>query len=102
VFYLRYIRRELLRRRARTLVTVLGLALGVALVIVISGLSNGLSHAQKTALNPLSSIGTDLTMTRNAQTSNAGFGGFGADRELIRANQSVLTAGGRCPRSSRS
>ena len=92
MFYLRYIRRELLRRRARTLLTVLGLALGVALVIVISGLSNGLSHAQKTALNPLSSIGTDLTVTRTAQTGNSGFGGFGGDtRELLQANQSVLT-----------
>jgi putative ABC transport system permease protein len=93
VFYLRYIQRELLRRKARTLLTVLGLALGVALVIVISGLSNGLSHAQKTALNPLSSIGTDLTVTRTAQTDNSGFGGGsgGGDRELLQANQSVLT-----------
>jgi putative ABC transport system permease protein len=93
VFYLRYIRRELLRRKARTLLTVLGLALGVALVIVISGLSNGLSHAQKTALNPLSSIGTDLTVTAKVQTNNSGFGGFGGGdaRELIQANQSVIT-----------
>jgi putative ABC transport system permease protein len=75
--------------------TVLGLAVGVALVIVISGLSSGLSHAQKTALSPLSSIGTDLTVTRTAQTHNSGFGGpggFGGGyRELIQANQSVLT-----------
>jgi len=90
VFYLRYVQHELLRRRARTILTVLGLALGVGLVIVISGLSNGLDHAQKTALNPLSSIGTDLTITRNAQTDNSGFGG-GANRDLIQANQSVIT-----------
>ncbi len=93
VFYLRYMRSELLRRRTRTLLTVLGLGLGVALVIIISGLSNGLSHAQKTALNPLSSIGTDLTVTRTAQTSNSGFGGggFGGGGEVLQANQSVLT-----------
>jgi putative ABC transport system permease protein len=93
VFYLRYIQRELVRRKARTLLTVLGLALGVALVIVISGLSNGLSHAQKTALDPLSSIGTDLTVTRTVQTSNSGFGGggFGSGAELLQANQSVFT-----------
>ena len=91
MFYLRYVRRELLRRRARTLLTVLGLALGVGLVIVISGLSNGLSHAQKTALNPLSSIGTDLTVTRNAQTGGAGRGGFGDAGALLRSNQSVIT-----------
>ncbi len=41
----------------------LGLSIGVALVITISSLSRGLDHAQKTALNPLSSIGTDLTVT---------------------------------------
>ncbi|HZC30005.1 MAG TPA: ABC transporter permease, partial [Gaiellaceae bacterium] len=62
MFYVRYLRAELLRRRVRTALTVLGLALGVALVIAISGLSNGLDKAQKTALNPLSSIGTDLTV----------------------------------------
>jgi len=36
MFYLRYVRRELVRRRARTILTVLGLAPGVGLVIVIS------------------------------------------------------------------
>jgi putative ABC transport system permease protein len=93
VFYLRYLRSELLRRRARTILTVLGLALGVGLVLVISGLSKGLDSAQNTALNPLSSIGTDLTVTRTANTSNAGFGpgGGGGSRDLIQANESVIT-----------
>jgi len=63
VFYLSYLRSELLRRKSRTVLTLLGLALGVALVIVITSLSHGLDNAQKTALNPLSSIGTDLTVT---------------------------------------
>ena len=71
MFYLRYLRSELLRRRARTVLTVLGLALGVGLVIAISGLSHGLDHAQKTALDPLSTIGTDLTVTRAAQIALA-------------------------------
>ncbi len=91
MFYLRYIRRELLRRKARTLLTVLGLALGVGLVIVISGLSNGLSHAQRTALDPLSSIGTDLTVTRSAQTGGGGRGGFGDAGALLQSNRSVIT-----------
>ncbi len=63
VFYLGYLSSELLRRKGRTILTLLGLALGVALVIVITSLSHGLDQAQKTALNPLSSIGTDLTVT---------------------------------------
>ncbi|MGD0166060.1 MAG: ABC transporter permease [Gaiellaceae bacterium] len=71
MFYLGYLRSELARRKGRTILTLLGLALGVALVIVISALSRGLDHAQKTALNPLSSIGTDLTVT--AQGGGGGF-----------------------------
>ncbi|MHB8059805.1 MAG: ABC transporter permease, partial [Gaiellaceae bacterium] len=78
MFYLSYLRSELVRRRGRTILTLLGLALGVALVIVITSLSRGLDQAQKTALDPLSSIGTDLTVT--VQPNNVG-GAF-ADRTL--------------------
>ena len=63
MFYLRYLRNELVRRRARTILTALGLGLGVALVIVIAGVSSGLDKAQKKTLNPLAGIGTDLTVT---------------------------------------
>jgi putative ABC transport system permease protein len=88
VFYLSYLGSELLRRKGKTILTLLGLSIGVALVIVITGLTHGLDHAQKTALNPLASIGTDLTVTRTAQQQN-GFGG--GNRDLVQANQSVLT-----------
>jgi len=98
VFYLSYIKSELLRRKSRTILTLLGLAIGVALVIVISSLSRGVDHAQKQALNPLSSIGTDLTVTLAPQTDTGGggfggggFGGGGGGREVIQANSSVLT-----------
>ena len=67
MFYLSYLRNELLRRKARTILTVLGLAVGVGLVIAIVSLTRGLDQAQKTALNPLSSIGTDLTVTLSPQ-----------------------------------
>jgi ABC-type antimicrobial peptide transport system permease subunit len=98
VFYLSYLRSELTRRKSRTILTLLGLAIGVALVIVISSLSRGLDRAQSKALNPLSSIGTDLTVTlapQQADTSGGGPGGFGGggggDRAVIQANSSVLT-----------
>jgi putative ABC transport system permease protein len=93
VFYLRYLRSELFRRRTRTILTLVGLALGVALVIAISGLSRGLDKAQSTALNPLSTIGTDLTVTRSPQQNTGGFGpgGGGAGRDLLAANQSAVT-----------
>jgi ABC-type antimicrobial peptide transport system permease subunit len=73
MFYLSYLRSELLRRKGRTILTLLGLALGVALVIVITSLSHGLDQAQKTALNPLSSIGTDLTVTVSPDSAGGAF-----------------------------
>jgi hypothetical protein len=104
VFYLSYLRSELIRRKGRTILTVAGLSIGVALVIVISSLTRGLDHAQNTALDPLSSIGTDLTVRLSPQTQDAsggafggggfpgGGGGFGGTgRELIQANQQAIT-----------
>jgi putative ABC transport system permease protein len=94
VFYLRYLRAELLRRKGRTILTLLGLALGVGLVIAISSLSNGLDKAQKATLDPLAGIGTDLTVTRTAEQGGAGggpFGGGGGSRDLVEANSSVIT-----------
>ena len=77
VFYLGYLRSELVRRKSRTILTVLGLAVGVSLVIAVSALSRGLDEAQAKALDPLSSIGTDLTVTLAPQTQDAQGGGFG-------------------------
>jgi ABC-type antimicrobial peptide transport system permease subunit len=103
VFYLRYLKNELVRRRARTIVTMVGLGLGVALVIVLSSLSNGLDNAQSKTLDPLNAIGTDLTVTLQPQQQDTTFGnggggfggggrgGGGVNRDLIQANQSVIT-----------
>jgi ABC-type antimicrobial peptide transport system permease subunit len=90
VFYFRYLRSELVGRRMRTVLTLVGLALGVALVITISGLARGLDRAQKTALNPLSTIGTDLTVTLSPQQDTGGFG-RGGGGEVVQANQSAVT-----------
>ena len=97
MFYVRYLRNELVRRRARTIVTLLGLGLGVALVVVISSLSSGLDKAQRKTLNPLAGIGTDLTVTLQPQQDTTNFGGpggggpGGGNRDLIQANLSVVT-----------
>jgi ABC-type antimicrobial peptide transport system permease subunit len=102
VFYLSYLSSELLRRKGRTILTILGLAVGVALVITISALSRGLDRAQATALDPLSSIGTDLTVTLSPEQPDTaagggfgggpfGAGGFGGGRQVIEANQSAIT-----------
>jgi putative ABC transport system permease protein len=96
VFFVTYVRNELVRRRSRTILTVLGLAVGVSLVIAVSALARGLDRAQAKALDPLQSIGTDLTVTLapQAQDSGGGPGGGpfgGGGREVIQANQSVIT-----------
>ena len=94
MFYLRYLRAELTRRRGRTILTALGLAVGVGLVITISSLSKGLDDAQAKTLDPLAGIGTDLTVTRAASEDVGGgpFGGpGGGGRDLVEANRSVIT-----------
>jgi putative ABC transport system permease protein len=96
MFYATYVRNELLRRRGRTIVTLLGLGIGVALVIAIASLSDGLDRAQHKTLDPLAGIGTDITVTLTPQQDQStGFagpgGGRGGNRDLVQANQSVIT-----------
>ena len=70
------------------------MAVGVALVVVISSLARGLDEAQDAALDPLASIGTDLTVTLAAsQETGGGFmaGPGGGGREIVQANSSVIT-----------
>src|SRR4051794_20390881 len=66
MFQFRYASSELRRRAGRTILTALGLAAGVGLVIGIVGVSQGLHDAQAKVLAPLSSIGTDVLVTRVA------------------------------------
>lgn len=93
MFYVRYARSELVRRRGRTILTVAGLALGVAVVIIVAALTRGLDDAQTAVLDPLSTVGTDLTVTLEpTQESGGGFAGpGGGGRELVEANSSVTT-----------
>jgi ABC-type antimicrobial peptide transport system permease subunit len=96
MFYLQYVRNELVRRRSRTILTMLGLAVGVALVIVIASLSRGLDRAQHSALDPLAQIGTDLTVTLQPEDQRGGGfargpGGFGGGGQLLQANQAAIT-----------
>lgn len=62
---------ELTRRAGRTIVTALGLALGVGMVVGIIGVSEGLSASQSRALSPLSSVGTDIVVTRTVAPTTA-------------------------------
>ena len=73
MFQIGYVFNELRRRSGRTILTALGLAAGVGLVIGIIGVSQGLDQAQAKVLAPLSSIGTDVLVTRvvGASSTNA-------------------------------
>ena len=76
MFQLTYMLAELRRRRARTILTALGLAVGVALVITTNAVSSGLDDAQQKVLAPLTGVGTDMTVSRPLTISTDGQGGF--------------------------
>src|SRR5712691_4079105 len=76
-----YMFSELRRRKGRTFLTALGLAIGVGLVITVSALSTGLDRAQAKVLEPLTGVGTDMTVSRpiaisSGSSSSSGPGGF--------------------------
>jgi putative ABC transport system permease protein len=73
LFYLGYALAELRRRKARTLFTALGLAVGVGLVVTVSALSKGLDGAQHKVLEPLTGVGTDMSVTRPLKVSGSNF-----------------------------
>jgi len=64
VFYVTYMLAELRRRSGRTILTALGLGIGVGLVVTVTALSNGLDRAQAQVLEPLTGVGTDMSVSR--------------------------------------
>jgi ABC-type antimicrobial peptide transport system permease subunit len=98
MFYLHYLLAEIRRRPGRTALTALGLAVGVGLVVIVGALSKGLDDAQAEVLEPLTGVGTDLSVSRplavpdDAGASAAGptgpYGQLSAreQRQLMREN----------------
>jgi ABC-type antimicrobial peptide transport system permease subunit len=76
MFYVTYMLAELRRRSGRTILTALGLAIGVGLVVTVSALSTGLDRAQAKILEPLTGLGTDMSVTRPIDFGDPGQGGF--------------------------
>jgi ABC-type antimicrobial peptide transport system permease subunit len=68
MFYFSYIVSELRRRKGRTILTALGLAVGVGLVVAVSAMSRGLDEAQDQVLEPLTGVGTDISVSRPIDT----------------------------------
>jgi putative ABC transport system permease protein len=71
MFFLTYMLSELRRRSGRTILTALGLGLGVGLVVTVNALSTGLDRAQAKILEPLTGVGTDMSVTRPIDFSPA-------------------------------
>jgi hypothetical protein len=76
MFFLVYMLSELRRRSGRTVLTALGLGLGVGLVITVNALSTGLDRAQAQILEPLTGVGTDMSVSRPIDFSPSQGGGF--------------------------
>jgi ABC-type lipoprotein release transport system permease subunit len=90
VFYLRYLRHELMRRRARTFLAALALAVGVALVIDVAALGAALDTGQTRILDPLGGVGSDLLVTTSAQSSNASSAGLDGEMQSVITDLSKL------------
>jgi putative ABC transport system permease protein len=74
MFFITYLRRELIRRRRQAIVIALGLALGVGLVITVIAASAGVKNAQAGVLRTLYGIGTAATVTQAAPPQSASGG----------------------------
>jgi ABC-type antimicrobial peptide transport system permease subunit len=90
VFFLSYISSELRRRGGRTLLTALGLGVGVGLVVAVTALSDGLDRAQDEILQPLTGLGTDMSVTRPLDLDNNGGGGGVAGLNLSKKEREQL------------
>jgi ABC-type antimicrobial peptide transport system permease subunit len=95
MFYVTYMLAELRRRSGRTVLTALGLAIGVGLVVTVSALSNGLDRAQAAVLEPLTGVGTDMSVSRPIDFSDSGPGGFQSFSEDEREKLREENGGGR-------
>ena len=76
MFFVTYMLSELRRRSGRTVLTALGLGLGVGLVVTVNALSTGLDRAQAAILEPLTGVGTDISVSRPIDFSPPAGGGF--------------------------
>jgi ABC-type antimicrobial peptide transport system permease subunit len=78
MFFMTYMLAELRRRSGRTVLTALGLGIGVGLVVTVNALSTGLDRAQARVLEPLTGVGTDMSVSRPIDFSSTEQSGPGA------------------------
>lgn len=95
MFFVSYMLAELRRRSGRTVLTALGLAIGVGLVVTVTALSTGLDRAQAKVLEPLTGVGTDMSVSRPIDFSPTEQGGFPNLSEEERRQLREENGGGR-------
>ena len=95
MFFLTYMLSELRRRSGRTVLTALGLGLGIGLVVTVTALSTGLDRAQAQILEPLTGVGTDMSVSRPIDFSPTEGGGFPELSERERQQLMEENGGGR-------
>jgi putative ABC transport system permease protein len=95
MFFLTYMLSELRRRSGRTVLTALGLGLGIGLVVTVTALSAGLDRAQAQILEPLTGVGTDMSVSRPVDFSPTQGGGFPELSEKERQQLMEENGGGR-------
>ena len=95
MFFLTYMLSELRRRSGRTVLTALGLGLGVGLVVTVNALSTGLDRAQARILEPLTGVGTDMSVSRPIDFSPSEGGGFQQLSDEERKQLQTENGGGR-------
>ena len=72
-----YMRRELRHRLRQTIFVVVGLAVGIGLVLTVAATSTGVRDAQSKVLASLYGLGTDVTVTKTATTTQPQAGAAG-------------------------
>jgi hypothetical protein len=94
--FLTYLKRELRRRRRQATLVILGLAVGIGLVLTVGAASAGVNAAQGEVLQSLYGVGTDITVTQQAQRGAGGPGRFdfgSGDTSSTTVTQDRLTTG---------
>ncbi len=67
-----YLGRELTKRKRQSALVATGLAIAIALVVVVNAVSGGIKSAQTQALSGLYGIGTDISVSKEAEPGQGG------------------------------
>jgi ABC-type lipoprotein release transport system permease subunit len=76
MFTFTYLKGDFRRRQRQVAVMSLGLAVGVALALTVMAMSSGVRNAQRSALQSLYGVGTDVTVTQAPEAGETNLAAF--------------------------